>query len=1241
MPRPERPVAADNGVLRELALGLRQLREDAGTPPYRALAARAHYSASTLAEAAAGRTLPSLPVTLAYVRACGGNRAEWEARWHAASAALAAAEPVTANGDGPAPYAGLAAFQPEDSGRFFGRERLVEELVTRLGERRFLAVFGPSGSGKSSLLRAGLIPQVAKDDWPVVLFTPGERPLEECATRVAGLLGLSAGSVYSDLEADPYRLHLAVRQLLAEQPDEVELLLVVDQFEEIFTLCQDAEQRSRFVDALLVAARAETSRIRVVLGVRADFYGRCAEHPDLVDALRDGQTLVGAMRAEELRAAITKPAVAAGLTVETALVSTIVSEMVGRPGALPLMSHALVETWKRRRGSTLTLAGYQNAGGVESALTQSAERVYTELADEQQRTAREVFLRLIALGDGTQDTGRRVRRTELTSGDEETAAVLDILARARLLTIGEDTVEIAHEALIRSWPRLGEWLADDRDGLRVHRRLTEATHTWESLDRDPGALFRGSQLTGAREWNTRRRTALTPSEREFLEASLLAKEAEDRVARHRTRRLRALVVILAVIACVAAVTGVVAVQQRQAAEDQRALALSREMVAKAAALTTSQPELSILLAVEAYRQAPTTEARSVLLAAQAQPLLGRFRGNAALIKHVAFHPGGRVLATGGIDGPVKLWDIRTQQEVGSLPTGGNIGLAFSDDGRVLVTGGGSSTVKLWDAVTHREIATLSDETYGIMLTLQLSRNGGVLATGGVDGDVTLWDTGARREIGTLAGDSGPVVGVAFSGDGNTLAAGAADGTVTLWNVPARQEIAKLSGHIGPVVGVAFDGDGSTLAVGGADGAVRLWEIATRREIAVLTGHGGPVESVAFSGDGRTLATASEDRNAKLWDVATHRETATLSGHAGPVAAVAFTGDANDILAAVGEDGTVLLWRMGGAALLSRPVPTILGTALSRDGRTLAAGSTDGTVSLWDATTRQQSATLTGPGGPVAALAFNGAGDTVAAGGADGTIRLWDVRSRREIHAFTGHNSPIRGLAFGGDGRTLAGVGADGTVRLLDVPERREVAAFTGHVSPVASVQEVAFSQDGKLLATAGEDLTVTVWDVPGRRQLAVFSGYRSSLRGMAFSGNGRVLAAGSVDGTVKLWDIAARAETTTFTGHTSSAEAVALSADGRTLATAGEDRSVTIWDVPSHRETATLTGFTGPVKGMAFGGDGKTLFTGSSDGTARLWDLDVERVLHTLCRRIGDSVTEDQWARTVPGAPFRRDCPRG
>lgn len=922
MPRGERPLDAGDSPLLRFAGDLRSLRRNAGGPSYRELAGRAHYSVAALSDAASGRRLPSLAVTLAYVRACDGDTEEWEHRWHAVAAETAAQTEATIDGasdDEDSPYVGLGAFQSADADRFFGRERAVQDLVARLTQQRFVALFGVSGAGKSSLLRAGLQARLGANGRRVVLFTPGPQPWEECAIVLAAATGAPLTAVRGEIAADRRGLHRVVRQALNGDPPDADLVLVVDQFEEIFTLCHDAEQRAGFIDSLLTAARTANSRCRVVIGVRADFYAHCTAHPGLVDALNVAQVTVGPMTPEELRLAIVQPAARRGCAVETALLAELVAQANGKVGALPLLSHALLETWRRRRGNTLTLAGYQGAGGLDGALGRTAETVYGGLSARQQDSARHLMLRLTALGDGTEDTGRRVSRAELDD-DPQTWTVLDRLVHARLVAVDRDSVQITHEALIRAWSRLREWLAEDREGLRLHRKLTEATNTWEALDRDPGTLYRGVRLAHTRQWATRNGGALAAREREFVAASVAAEETEQRLARRRGRRLRLAVAMLSALLVLAAGATSYAISTREAAARQRDAALSRVAASKAAALHRTDPTLAAQLSLAAYRLAPTAEARDELRRAIPLPYAKRLVGHAGNVNSVAVRPDGRGVVTASHDRTARLWDVT--DPVRPAAAGVLAGhtdtvnaVAYHPGGALVATASWDGTARLWDVADPRRplaLATLRAHTDDVNAVM-FSADGRTVATASTDRTVRLWDVTAPRApraLATLAGHRGTVVALAFRPDGRTLASAGFDSTVMLWDLVGRARPARLV-HPAPVTSVAFSPDGTRLATTGHDGTVRIWRPTDHRPIGELIGHNGIVRSVAFGSDGRTVATAGEDMTVRLWDVsssAAYRQLAVLDAHSDRVASVAFAADGR-LLATGGDDDVAALWRV--------------------------------------------------------------------------------------------------------------------------------------------------------------------------------------------------------------------------------------------------------------------------------------------------------------------------------------------
>ncbi|WP_217241591.1 helix-turn-helix domain-containing protein [Streptomyces sp. AC555_RSS877] len=1156
MGRRESPLDPEAGPVQRFAHQLRTLRQESGGTTYRAMADRVEYSAATLSEAAAGERLPSLPVVLAYVQACGGDAQEWERRWRQAAQEEAAQPP---GDDGAvAPYRGLARFEPGDRDRFFGRDRLVADLAGLAREHRFAALVGTSGSGKSSLLRAGLIPALQNETSPTArpaairILTPGENPTAHADTLIP-----------LDGDADTW--------------------VMIDQFEEIFTLCQDPDQRTQFIDLLLTALQPD-SHLRVVIAVRADFYGHCVEHRYLADALRTANLLVAPMTPEELREAIVKPAAADGLTLERALTSRVVADVVDEPGGLPLMSHVLLETWRRRRGKTLTLKGYEAAGGVHGAIAHTAEHLYTQLSPEQAALTRRLLLRLIVPGEGAHDTRRPAQRTELATcgpASADIALVLDHLARARLVTLDDDTVDLAHEALITSWPRLHTWIERDRELLRQHRRLTEAATTWDQLNRDPGALYRGTQLALAKETFTpERQDHLTPVEQSFLTASLDTRRHEQRTAARTTRRLRTLASALAVLLVMAITAAGLALDQRQTAvtAQQEAVtaqrqALSRQLAAQSTALLDSNTDLASLLAIQAYRISPTREATTSLYAAAALPLQHRLTGHTGGVRSVAFSPDGRTLTTSSSDA-ARVWDAATARTKATLNKfiGSPASVGFRFDGRALVAGG-NRTVRVRDVGTGRILATLRH--IHVVESVAFSPDGRTLATGGGDGTARLWDIATGSTKATL-NNIVSVTSLAFSPDGRTLATGSDEGTARLWDIATGSTKATLNGHTNGVTSVAFSSDGSTLATGSGHGLVRLWDPVSGRTQATFTSNTKSVTSLAFSPDGRTLATGGDDGTARLWNAT--RSRATLTGHPNVVTSVAFSPDGRTL--ATSSERAVRLWDVATrrAKAILNSIGSVTSMAFSPNGRTLATGSdddssSDGRAQLWNQATGRSQATLISPQHDVGSVVFSPNGDTLATGSSDGTVHLWNLATRRNRATFDGHGS-VTSLAISPDGTILA-VGGYGetdpnhqitrVTRLRDLSTGRTFATLNGHTGGI-----MAFSPDGETIATGGSDGTARLWDVPTGRAKATLTGHTSSVTSVAFSPDGRTLATGSHDGNVRLWDTATgytRAILTEFGGVTS----IAFSPDGRTLATGSDDGDVQLWDATLPDPAGTIS----------------------------------------------------------------------
>ncbi|MFC6021488.1 helix-turn-helix domain-containing protein [Plantactinospora solaniradicis] len=1215
--------------MQRFAAQLRRLREEAGRPGYRELARRAHFAPATLSEAAAGRRFPTLPVTLAYVEACGGDRTVWEARWKAATAALEEVQPEPAGepvgGGRLRPYRGLAAYQPEDAEWFFGRERLVGDVLARLGRRRFLAVFGPSGSGKSSLLRAGLLPAVRDGQlsdgqkWPAILMTPGDHPLAELAARLARQAGISAGAVLDDLRVDPSRAHLILRQALAGDPDRVELLLLVDQFEELFLLCQDVDERTAFVTALLALAFDQGSRARVVLGVRADFYARCADYPALVEALTDSQVLVGPMTAVEVRDAVTKPAEHAGLKVESALVAIIVAEVAGRVGVLPVASHALLEAWRRRRGSIVTLAGYEAAGGVEGALTQTVERVYDDFDESQRRRLREMLLRMVEVGADGEVARRRVELSEL--GDELSRDhLLDRLAAARLVTVQDRSVEIAHEALLSAWPRLREWLDEDRDGLRLHRQLTQAAATWVSLNRDAGALYRGLRLSLAMQWTNRTRVMLSPIERRFLEASRIA---GLRAGRRRQRRMWTATASLVSVLVVFSVLAGAAVGQAEQAEDGRDLASSRRLAATARAQLDLDHELALLLAREAYAVKPTPEAEVVLrqatlVARSTRVWMMRDRNVGGL----AFSPDGqRLVTTGGSE--VQVRNVRNLAESTTLASSlwesaPIVDAALVPGGQRMTVATGDGRLLLVDLVNPFGPVTLAQRT-SPGLALAISPDGRRFGVGGPDGTVRISGTVERGDTVVLRGTTELAHKIVFSPYGGRVAVSGADGSVRVWDTNRPDIPTALPGD-SPVTDVAFSSDGR-LAVADSTGRVRIWDPAAARALVSFTAHPAVATTVAFSPDGGWIATGG-DRAARIWDSTNATHSATLRGHRGRISNVVFSPDGKS-LASVSTDGTGRLWDLTEVApviLRAHRGPSV-GAVFGPDSRTVISAGRDATLRRWSPG-RSAPEIIGTHDRPFVAFAAQFGGRRVATLDSTGAAHTWDLKTVVRHFAQKCDDAGVR------DSYDMA-ISRDGIRLALNCNTRLRVLNTSAPTGPrvLEPVSLAAFSPDGTMLAVWGFGPVLWADAANGRlRRL----GAHQNVSALTISPDGRLVASASENGSLHIWPIdgsGGRIPTRPLE-QPGAVRHLAFSPDGNWLASAADDGVIRLWSVADPSEPLVFDTATPPANSLHFSPDGRRLITTHEDGTVRIVECRVcgpiDDVLATAKERVARELTPEE-----------------
>lgn len=1161
-----------------------------------------------------------------------------------------------------APYRGLATYQTADAPWFFGREALTGLVVERLvgpgaAASLPLMIVGASGSGKSSLLRAGVIPALRGAGYAIALVTPEDTTAAELrASR--------------------------------ETQDGEPVAVVVDQFEEIFAADVPESERAAFIEALFTAPGGERrgSGPMIAVGMRADFYAHALRYPRLAAAIQDNQVVMGPMTADELNRAIVEPARKNGTDVEPALVDVLLRDLsptVGFTpaahdvGALPLLSHALLATWERSRGRRLTVEGYLGSGGIRDAIARSAEATFEALSPSAQDATRRLLLRLVRVSPDAPDTRRvvslaAVRRDGLAAADLEDIA--DRFVGQRLLTADGDDVMLTHEALITAWPRLQSWLTADREGLLAWRRIAEAAERWDESGRDPHELLRGGRLAVAREWaaEPEHEADLNPLETAFLGASAGREKAEQNIERRRTRRLRRLVGALTVLVLTAGALAGYAQNQREAATDATYVATSRATAVRADELRGEDTAAAAQLSVAAYAMSDNADTRASLIESTGTPSATRLLGFKGIVESVALQAREHLLAAASADGTARLWDVsdpaRPRELGAALPrpaaTASLFAVALSQRAPLLAVGGGNprtdGVAELWSLAQSsrpRLTAKLSLGSDDTVYTVAFAPVLPELAVGSADGTVRLWDISEPRTprlLTSRTGSDGPVQSLQFDPTGRMLAAGKKNGDVDVWQLTGTGEPQAppvvLKGPTKMVFGVAFSADGSVLAAGSRDGTVWLWDVSQSGAIKQL---GAPihdatswVDSVAFSPDSRTLAVGSSDDNVKLWSISSRTVVATLP-HPGPVASLAWLGDSALVTGAA--DYVTRVW--------SLPTPVLPGDgvvntiAFSPDGKAMAVGSD--TLQLWNPVTRQpEGGPVSGPGMAETA-AFSPDGRYLAVGYSNGVLRIWRVDDEDGLGPIVttqpvGQNSYIESVAFG-PGDRLATGSDDGVVRLWTIAADGTVTQKPIQPSFAGAVYSVAFSQRGGLLAAGSEDDTARVWKIDGGGDAVsagkAITGSTNYVYAVAFNPAGTLLAIGSADRTVRLEGVSeptSPALLAVLTGPANYVYALAFSPDGRTLAAGSTDETVWLWQVDDPRApelTASLTGPTGHVYSVAISPDGATLAAGGADAATHLWTIEPKRAVAAVCADAGDPITRAEWDRYVPGMAYRQPCP--
>jgi WD40 repeat protein len=1173
------------------------------------------------------------------------------------------------------PYPGLLAFDEADAAIFFGRDDDIRRLIERLNARRaqggakLVAVLGASGSGKSSLLRAGVLPRLKRDkrNWIALPpFRPQLHPLEELAQAVAIALGPSADwrhwrDAFASADLPRTLSDLARDLRAAYASNEAQILITVDQSEELFGAAE--KTGAELFLQVLNGLQDERLPFLVAMTLRSDYLGALQQAPALTAPFEEFS--LKPMPRARVRDIIEGPARVAGLMVDDALVAEAMND-AATDDALPLLAFALRELYDRfGQKRHLTLEAYRALGDdagqlspLENAVRRKADEVLAAAkpSPEDLQALREAFVPAMVRVNAEGEYVRRPARFDALPSNAR--PLIERLARARLLIIQKEQdltiVEVAHEALLRKWPLLRGWLDEEREFLIGKDQLEQDLRDWGKApaQEKTEALLSGLKLTRARTWLVEKPLQLNEAERTFIQASIARHEAEA-ARRERSRRRVQQASVTAALVLAVCLAG--AVWEWRIAKAREATAESRELAAIAEQVVVAGGDLGLALrtAVEAAERSPTDQAEHALRTVLEGPLehlilhhggpvyVGAFSpdgkhivtasvdhtarvwnaatghlratltGHAGPVNDAAFSPDGNHIVTASDDGTARVWDAVTGHRLAIL-TGPTVEVrkaAFSPDGKRILTTGTDNSARVWEAETGQLLATLSGHTR-VVYVAAFSSDGKRIVTASDDGTARVWEAETGVLQATLSGHTRVVCVAAFSPDGKRVVTASWDQTARVWDAATGHLLETLAGHAGALYDAAFSPDGKRVATASADHTARVWEAETGLLLTILSGHTAPVNAAAFSPDGKRIVTASEDASARVWDADSGLLLATLSGGTGVVYDAAFSPDGNRIVT-TSNDGLARVWDADighPLAILSGHAGRVFDAAFLPDGKHLVTAGEDDTARVWDAEAGTLLATLAGHSLMVYAAAFSPDGKLIVTASADKTARVWEAKTGHLLTNLTGHTGRVNDATFSPDGKRIVAASDDGTARVWDAESGHLLATLTGHAGPV---NEAAFSPDGKRIVTASADDTARMWDAESGRLRATLT-HAAAVNDATFSPDGKRVVTASHDHTARVWDAETGHLLATLAGHTRWVYAAAFSPEGKRILTAGADHTARVWDAETGHLLTTLTGHTARVNDAAFSPDGKRIVTASQDDTARVWDAESGLLLGTL-----------------------------
>jgi WD40 repeat protein len=1172
---------------------------------------------------------------------------------------------------GPNPYKGLLAFQETDGDRFFGRAPQIEALWEKfrgLHEEesavRLLPIYGPSGSGKSSLARAGLIPELARRPLPgrdcalVAVLVPGTHPLGALAAVLARIATNDLTPVAKTRE---FAEELAQKNAdgeydglrrIADVLPEIEvkpLIVLADQLEEVYTLCKDEAERSAFIGNLLCAASERSKRVSVIVTLRSDFLGETQKYSLLNRLLSEQGFLVPAMDKSELRDAIRKPAEQAGHALDESTIRELVEQTEGREGILPLLQFALEKIWKgllEGKEPALTL---NEIGGVGGALAGEAKRIYTSLNTNEQKIARRVFLGLVQLAEGSKDTRRRTNLRQLISHRDNPEEFKQVIARfaapgtPRLITLasdgeaGSETAEVTHEALFNHWDQLKRWLNRKRSLLRFQRRLDEAAMYWDKNEHPEGNLWRSPDLDYLKEFHEQSSEEMTPLQIKFFNASVefekLQKLAVEKSARDKRILRKRIFVFLATTLFFTIGLLIFALFQLREAQRQKA----KQFEANSAVLLSSQPVDAVINAIAAYGLNQNTlvqfpdkpdmeTTKSILLdAIRENHEQKRFLHNNDKFWSVAFSPDGTSVVSGSSDHTAQIWNIKTGKLKCKIFKDHNkkddadfdvSSVAFSNKEMYIVSGSNDHTVRIWDKECkpiHNPLGSHEDK----VTSVAFSPNDESIVSGSRDKTVRIWKIG--EHVGrTLKGHQDKVWSVAFSPDGNRIVSGSSDRTVRIWDAKTGRLIHTRFPlkHEDAVTSVSFSPDNKSIVSGGNDNTVRIWDAKTGKLLHTLLGHEGEVKSVAFSTDGMRIVSGGSDGTIRIWDAKTAELISKLLGHNAEAWSVKFSHDGKRLVSG-SSDNTVRIWNAD-TQKFSGHTLSITDLHTSSDGKYIVSSSRDKTVRIWNSKTGETIETKKFDDDIVTSVAFGSNEKQIVVGSRNGKVRIWDRgKNKSKPLELKGHKAEVWSVAFNDARKLIVSGSKDNTVRIWNAVNGAFIGTLEGHIKDVNSV---AFSTDGEQIISGSDDKTICIWNVKTHKCIPI-SGKDADVNSVIFSPDGTKIASGSKDGKVRIWDWNKETKTATFRfktieGHNAEVRSIAFSPDGTRLVSGSSDKTVRIWNTVTGKPIGTpFKGHINGVMSVAFSPDGQLVFSGSRDKTIRIWNI-LDNPLKVACNQL-------------------------